>query len=324
MGSSSWSNDFYEERKKERVASKTPDFAYSKAVSEKPVHERKTHPKLDPKGVKIRESRDSIAHPNSLAIGFMLDVTGSMSHLPALVQKSLPSLMSTLIDKGIHKDPQILFGAVGDAYGDNGSLQVGQFESGIEMDEDIRNFWLEGQGGGGPGSLGNHECYQNAIYFFARHTAIDCMEKRKQKGFVFILGDEMPYDKVNSNHIRDLIGAGLESDISTADIVKEAQAKYEIFFIVPAGSYNADNSQIPDAWGKLLGSAHVLKLGNVDSICETVAGVVGLTLGTTTLAKFTESLTPQKASIVREALTPYATKTNKVGDAKPLPTVARL
>ena len=188
----------------------------------------------------------------------------------------------------------------------------------------VDEFRLEGQGGHGPGSIGNHECYQNAIYFFARHTATDCFEKRKQKGFLFLCGDEMPYDEVNAQHVKDIIGDGLESDISTETIIKEAQAKYEVFFIVPAGSYNANNDTIPNAWRKLLGNDHVLKLGDVGSICETVAGVVGLTLGTTTLAKFTESLTPQKAGIVREALTPLATKVGKVGDAKPLPTVARL
>jgi hypothetical protein len=324
MGSSRWSDDFYQDRKAERAKSGTPDFAYSAKVAAAPTHEQRTHEKLDPKGVKIREARDSVAHPQSLAIGFMLDVTGSMAHLPPLVQQALPALMNTITGTGV-TDPQILFGAVGDAYGDKGSLQVGQFESGIEMDEDIRRFWLEGRGGGGPGSMGSCECYQNAIYFFARHTAIDCLEKRKQKGFLFFCGDEMPYDKVNASQIREILGDGLETDISTKDIVKEAQEKFEIFFIVPEGSYHANDAKVPAAWRALLGEAHVLKLGNVSDICETVAGAIGITLGTTTLAKFTESIKDaRKATIVKEALTPLATKTNRVGDSKAKPTVARL
>jgi len=31
------------------------------------------------------------------------------------------------------------------------------------------------------------------MYFMARKTAIDCLEKRKQRGYLFIIGDEMPY-----------------------------------------------------------------------------------------------------------------------------------
>ena len=62
----------------------------------------------------------------------------------------------------------------------------------------------------------------------------------------------------------------------------------------------------------------------MDSICETVAGAIGLTLGTTTLASFIEGLQAHKAAVVREALTPLATATKKVGESKPLPTVARL
>jgi len=34
------------------------------------------HPLMNPKGVRLRESRDGADHPNSLGVGFALDVTG--------------------------------------------------------------------------------------------------------------------------------------------------------------------------------------------------------------------------------------------------------
>jgi hypothetical protein len=87
------------------------------------------HPLMDPRGVKVRESRDSPTHPQSLGIVFALDVTGSMGTIPELLaRKYLPTFMKTLLDSGI-PDPQVMFMAVGDANHDRAPLQVGQFES---------------------------------------------------------------------------------------------------------------------------------------------------------------------------------------------------
>ena len=39
------------------------------------------HPLMNPKGLKVRECRDSADHPDSLGIAFALDVTGSMGDI---------------------------------------------------------------------------------------------------------------------------------------------------------------------------------------------------------------------------------------------------
>ena len=77
------------------------------------------------------------------------------------------------------------FGAVLDATCDRVPLQVGQFESDNRMDEHLGNMVLEGGGGGQM-----TESYELAMYFMARHTAIDCHEKRRRRGYLFIIGDE--------------------------------------------------------------------------------------------------------------------------------------
>ena len=43
------------------------------------------HPLMNPKGVRLRESRDSADHPQSLGIAFALDVTGSMGEIPKIL-----------------------------------------------------------------------------------------------------------------------------------------------------------------------------------------------------------------------------------------------
>jgi uncharacterized sporulation protein YeaH/YhbH (DUF444 family) len=40
---------------------------------------------MNPKGVRLRESRDSPDHPESLSVAFALDVTGSMGQIPKLL-----------------------------------------------------------------------------------------------------------------------------------------------------------------------------------------------------------------------------------------------
>ena len=88
--------------------------------------QRQVHPLMDPHGVKFRESRDSADHPNSLPIIFALDVTGSMGKIPEMLAKQeLPHFMEGLMSAGV-PDPQIMFVAFGDAFCDNGPLQVGQ------------------------------------------------------------------------------------------------------------------------------------------------------------------------------------------------------
>ena len=107
------------------------------------------HPLMNPKGVKVRESRDGSDHPQSMGIVFALDVTGSMGDIPRLMAtKALPTFMKVLMDCKI-PDPQLLFMAVGDAYSDRAPLQVGQFESTAElMDQWLTWSFLEGGGGG--------------------------------------------------------------------------------------------------------------------------------------------------------------------------------
>ena len=168
MGTSRWSDDHYRDRARLRARTGRDAFAHDHAVRIGAA-DRAVHLKMNPRGVTVRESRDSDAHPESHAVAVLLDVTGSMQDVPRILQANLPKLMGLLIRKGYLDHPQILIGAVGDATCDAAPLQVGQFESGIEIEDDLGKLYLEGGGGG-------HitESYELALYFMARHTALDC------------------------------------------------------------------------------------------------------------------------------------------------------
>jgi hypothetical protein len=153
------------------------------------ITSKQLDPDLDPKGVKVRESRDGIDNPISNAIIIGLDVTGSMGNvIDVMVKKGVPLLMSEIYDRKPVTNPQVMFMAIGDAEaGDHAPLQVTQFESDIRIAKQIEKIWIEGHGGGN-----RYESYILPWYFASMHTSIDCFEKRGKKGYLFTVGDEQP------------------------------------------------------------------------------------------------------------------------------------
>lgn len=303
MGHSTWSDAAYQSRQQHRSASGQSAFVYDQQVRASGV--AAVHPQMDPFG-KVRESRDSAQHPDSVAIAVIFDVTGSMGRVPRVLQTKLGALMRVLIQRGYVADPQLLFGGVGDAYCDRVPLQIGQFESGLEMDDDLGRLFLEGGGGGQV-----HESYELALYFMARHTSIDCYERRGRKGYLFTIGDEKPYDVVRAAQVRKLIGDELERDLPVAQIVAEAQARYECFHIIPTNTSHGRDPEVQERWRALLGE-RVLLLDDEAAVCETIALAIGLCEGTLdSLAAGADDLAAagadcDAAAAAATAIAPYA------------------
>jgi hypothetical protein len=285
MGGGVWSNAVHEERAKTRAVNNIPAFQHHEDVVSGKV--TALHEALDPSKMKngVREARDSAAHPNSVPILFGLDETGSMSTVPRIVQSKLGKLMTTILTKGILADPQILFAAIGDAHTgheDHGHtpekapFQVGQFESGIEMEDDLTRFYLESNGGGQ-----NMESYDLLFYFATHHTVTDAWEKRQRKGYLFLTGDEHAYPTLDSGTIHRVFGGERGTKEYTIEqLVKDAQERYHCFFIIPGGSNHAGSRALHDHWTGLLGAGHVIHLEDPSDICDTVATVIGITEGT--------------------------------------------
>lgn len=306
MGSGRWSTDVYSAAANYRAASGTSAFAYSDSGA------RKAHAALDPQGVGKRESRDSAEHPQSTPIAVLFDVTGSMGGVPRVLQTKLPQLLGLLTRKGYATDPHIMFGAVGDATCDRVPLQAGQFESDNRMDEDLARIVLEGGGGGQ-----KKESYELAMYFMARHTDLDSVAKRGRRGYLFLIGDEMPYPKVNPKEVRKFIGDDLRESLTTEAVIAELQRTFDVYFIIPAAAGWGGDTEILARWRQLLGQ-NVIELDDLDAVCETIALTVGLgeesidlDAGLADLASFGSSagttvgkaLAPlQRGSVVRSAL----------------------
>jgi hypothetical protein len=283
MGTTRWSDDHYRDRARLRARTGRDAFLHDHAIragEAAPV----VHEKMNPRGVKVRESRDSEAHPRSHAVGVLFDVTGSMQGVPRILQANLPKLMGLLLRKGYLEDPQILIGAIGDATCDTAPLQVGQFESGIEIEEDLGKLYLEGGGGG-------HitESYELALYFMARHTALDCNEKRGRRGYLFVIGDETPYPKVKRKEVARLIGDGLQADIPVEEQVAELERTYDVYYVLPKMTHHWDNPAVYRRWVELLGQ-NVLRLEDPAAICELIASTIGVAEGKVDLQHLADDL----------------------------------
>lgn len=283
MGGTNFNQQDYQDRQAYRAASGQSAFAYHNQTSQQARGQKAAHPSLDPKatsrttGLKMRESRDSEVHPESTAIIICCDVTGTMGEVPRTIQKKLPQLMGLLLDKGYMDHPHIMLSAIGDYFnssergrGDEVPLQVGQFEAGIEIEDNITNLYLEG-GGGGQGV----ESYDLMVYFATKHTDIDCYNKRGKKGYFFFIGDECMREKISKEAVEDIIGDKLEADLNSTELLAELQERYEVFFILPNMTSNFNNQSVRNHWQQRLPERMIL-LDDPNAICELIAAQVGV------------------------------------------------
>lgn len=281
MGGGSWNVGDYASHVRATAAAGKSAFDYSDRIS-RGYTAAAVNELLDPKrvcgatsrfaGKVMREVVLSDEHPNPTPIALVLDVTGSNISAAEVVHSKLPQLLGILQRKGYVEDPQLNFSAIGDANSDRVPLQMGSFESDNRIDAQLEGMYLEGAGGGQMS-----ETYELAAYFLARHSYLESFHKQGRKGYVFFIGDELPYDKVRKSQVRSLIGDDLESDIPTSQVFAELQEQFEVFFLFQAqGSYSA--GQVLPTWKKLLGE-RALVLDDPAAVCEFIAGLLAVLEG---------------------------------------------
>lgn len=245
--------------------------SYQSQTREEVFKQREMNKEMDIKG-KIREARDSEEHPTSLPIIISLDVTGSMGVIPEyLIKFGFPEIMKKIMDEGT-EHPQVCFLGIGDHYTDIAPIQVGQFESSDELlDKWLKIIWLEGHGGGNGG-----ESYSLAWYFAARHTSIDSLLKRGQKGILITIGDEPCHGSLSCDSIKKLFGDTLEGvrDIEASQILKEAQESWHVYHI-NLQDYMGRKPSVQEGWKKYLGERVInTEDGNGVDIPDIISGII--------------------------------------------------
>ena len=206
-------------------------------------------PKFDPRYIGTRECFDSDDHPNSTPIVVGLDVTGSMGYLAVKVaSEALNELIMKLYSTGSIEDPALMCAAYGD-YRDASPLQVTQFESDIRIAEQLLELYFENRGQG--------EVVPTCLWhFLANHTDIDAVKKRKQKGFVFTIGDNatIRHDRSSAAIIRDVMGDNSKAGLPK-DVLREAEEKFHLFHIMIGGD---------DPYNRKLMNGHAMTIQKTD------------------------------------------------------------
>ncbi len=195
------------------------------------------NPKFDPKYIGTRECFDSSDHPNTIPIVVGLDVTASMGYLAVKVaSEALNDLIMKLYSTGAVEDPALMCAAYGD-YQDRSPLQVTQFESDIRIAEQLLDLYFEN---GGQGEVAISCLWE----FLAKHTNIDAINKRQEKGFLFTIGDDAEIrNEYIDETIERVIGdkpVSKSKRSSLDDMLSEVQKKFHVFHIMIGGIGNED------------------------------------------------------------------------------------
>jgi len=257
--------------------------------------QRDMHPDLNPYGVSRRESRDSAANPNSHAIIVAGDVTGSMGILAeVLVRQGMATLVEELLKRKPVTDPHIMCMGVGDAYTDYAPLQVTQFEADIRIVKQLQQVWLEGHGGGN-----NGESYTLPWYFAARHTAIDCFEKRGKKGYLFTVGDENPHNLLTKDQVKQIFGDNIECDLTAKDLLAMVSRFYHVYHLMVEESGTFDGS-IQRNWRNLLGERALL-LSDHTKMAEVIVSTIAVNEGAS-MDQITQSWSGSTSMVVARAV----------------------
>lgn len=266
MGSGSFDAKAYRSYASTTVGKSTDEIYTSRGMNKN----------LDPKGVKVRESRDSTDNPESTPLIVALDVTGSMGIIADnLAREGIGTLFKEILSRKPITDPHLMFMAVGDANYDRAPLQVSQFEADNRIVEQLTQIFLEYGGGGN-----RFESYNLPWYFAANHTITDSLIKRGKRGYLFTIGDEEAPRNLTADQIEKITGDTPERVGSSAEMLREAQRGWDVFHvIIKEGDYAKQYfNEVARSWTQLLGQ-HVIALDDYTKISETIVSAIEVAEG---------------------------------------------
>lgn len=218
-------------------------------------------------------SLDSSVKPNGKVmksnsknpIIIVLDVTGSNINFARLVYDKLPMFYGEIEQKGYLDDFDICVCAVGDAKCDDYPIQIGTPAKGLEIDTWMEKLVLESGGGG----------QRTESYELMAHYLLNATEFRSDATpTIFFIADEKPYDKVSKNEASE-IGLPIEKDYSPWD---ELNKKYKNNVYVMLNKYcgRSFDSDITNAWKKVLAPEHTLRIPEEKAIVDLMLGVLAI------------------------------------------------
>jgi hypothetical protein len=291
--------------------------SYASTVKSKPASaifkSTSMHASLNPHGVLVRESRDSVDNPQATPLIVAIDVTGSMGIIgETLAKNGIGVLFQEVLDRKPISDPHIMFMAIGDVFSDSAPLQVSQFEADNRIITQLTDIFVEGGGGGN-----RSESYTAPWYFAARHTSIDSYENRGKKGYLFTVGDEEVPPPLSPAQIKQLFDDDVTESISNKDLLEEVSRMYHVFHLVATEGSHCQGmglNKVMEVWSELLGQ-RAIKLTDHTKISEVIVSIMQVIEGedaATVAASWTGSTSTTVATALNGLTVAAAPSTKKV------------
>ena len=233
--------------------------------------------KMVPNTIDFREARDSVHNPASTPIILALDCTGSMNAVLEVAVKKFGVVIQELIDRKPVTDPAIMtmvFDDVEYVRGASGVLQVSQFESDDKAVDQLEKMHLTRMGGGN-----QSESYHLPLYMAAFKTKTDAFEKRNEKGYLFVVGDEQVPEKLTKAQIQDVFGPDeyVEGDGFTYDELYAAASRmYNVFHVVVmqgSHAHSRGEAKMREVWSKHVGQ-NLIILDDIASLPEVIVSTI--------------------------------------------------
>ncbi len=258
-----WSgHDFDDARRSYRSYAAT---SYSKAVNR-----GVTGKDLVPRGLSTEST-------NPLVI--VTDETGSMGEWPATMFSKLPYLEHEAKTEYLGEDVEISWAAIGDAHNNEQyPLQVREFAKGTDLAEKLKELVIEGSGGGT-----TQESYELAALYYARNVKMP----NAIRPLLIFIGDESPYDYVDSYQAESIAHVSLAQRVKTSQVFKELQEKFSVYFVqkpynnerLSDGPLAGITRRVHEDWAALVSEDHIALLADPGRVVDVIFGIMAREAG---------------------------------------------
>ena len=207
---------------------------------------------------------DKIKTKSKSPLTILVDVTGSMGDWPAVMFSKLP-YMDNECKEYLGEDMEISFAAVGDVTSDQYPVQIRPFTKGRDMEKQLKELVIEGNGGGQA-----RESYEVTALYYAHNAEMP----NAARPIMIIIGDEGFYTSISKEHAK-IANVKLASAVDTVDVFAELSKKFAIYLIrKPYFHYADDDAHIQKTWEDLLGKEHIANLSAPERVVDVIFGIL--------------------------------------------------
>lgn len=243
-------------------------------------HAAVSYTKAKDKGVVLKDLIPVTIKTESMnPVGISVDQSGSMGDWPGTMRSKLPYLEHEAKTEYMGTDVEISWSAFGDVpNNEDYPLQVRPFTKGKDLDVEIMELVLEGEGGGT-----TQESSELVALYYARNAE---MPNAIRSLFIFV-SDESPYPFVDPDQAERIARVKLEKRLSTKQVFEELKRKFSVYFVqkpysgerLSDGPLTGTTKRVHEDWAALVGEDHIALLADPGRVVDVIFGIMAREAG---------------------------------------------